>query len=121
MIHLYLGTRLRAIEGNGHVDSIRVQARQGQEERVPVAGIFLYLQGAQPVTDYLQGQLETTSAGCLRVDDERQTSIPGVFAVGDLLCSHVKQAVLAAADGVTAAMAVDKYMHGYAQIRPDWK
>jgi hypothetical protein len=28
---------------------------------------------------------------------------------------------LAAADGVTAAMAVDKYMHGYAQIRPDWK
>ncbi len=49
------------------------------------------------------------------------TAIPGVFAVGDLLCLHVKQAVVAAADGVIAALAVDRYLGGREALRHDWK
>jgi thioredoxin reductase (NADPH) len=67
------------------------------------------------------GQLETDAQGCLVVDQEMRTAIPGVFAVGDLLCTHVKQAVIAAADGVVAAMAVDKYLHGRDKIQVDWR
>jgi thioredoxin reductase (NADPH) len=40
-----------------------------------------------------------------------QTSASGVSAVGDLLCSHVKQAVIAAADGVVAAVATEKFLN----------
>ena len=120
-IQVRLGTRLREIVGNGKVEGVRVRPRDGTEEVLPVDGAFIYLQGAKPITDYLLGQLATTPEGCLVVDDELQTNIPGIFAVGDLLCTHIKQAVIAAADGVIAAMSVDKYLHGYKKFRPDWK
>jgi thioredoxin reductase (NADPH) len=43
-----------------------------------------------------------------------------VFAAGDVLCKHLKQAVLAAAEGAATAMAVDRYLHGRKKLRPDW-
>lgn len=120
-IRVHLGTRLREVVGNGKVQGVRIRPRDGEEQLLPVEGVFIYLQGAKPITDYLLGQVETTPEGCLAVDREMQTSIPGVFAVGDLLCTHVKQAVIAASDGVIAAMAADKYLNGRAQLRQDWK
>ncbi|MCB0083920.1 MAG: FAD-dependent oxidoreductase, partial [Caldilineaceae bacterium] len=84
-VTLRLGTRLREIIGNGHVDGVRVQPRTGDEAVLPVKGAFVYLQGAKPITDYLGGQLATNEEGCLTVDHDLQTAIPGVFAVGDLL------------------------------------
>lgn len=115
-----LGTRLKEVVGNGKVEGVRIHPRGGDEEMVPVAGAFIYLQGGKPITDYLMGQLPTTQEGCLAVDGEMQTAVPGVFAVGDLLCTHVKQAVIAAADGVIAAIAADKYINGRKQLRTDW-
>ena len=88
---------------------------------LPVEGAFIYLQGAKPITDYVLGQVEATDEGCLVVDSELQTTLPGVFAVGDLVCSHIKQAVIAASDGVIAAMAADKYINGREKYRADWK
>jgi thioredoxin reductase (NADPH) len=120
-IEVRLGTRLKEIVGNGQVEGVRIHPRGGAEEVLPVEGAFVYLQGAKPITDYLQEQLETTAEGCLAVDHEMQTTIPGVFAVGDLLCTHIKQAVIAAADGVIAAIAVDRYLNGRTGIRPDWR
>lgn len=120
-IHVRLGTRLREVVGNGKVSGVRIQPRGGQAEVLPVEGAFIYLQGAKPITDYLLGQLETTPEGCLVVNNEMQTNIPGVFAVGDLLCTHIKQAVIAASDGVIAAMAADKFVHGREKFQPDWK
>ena len=119
-ITVQAGTRLKAIVGNGHVDSVRIQPRTGAEEVLPVQGVFVYLQGAKPITDYLGGQLELSAEGCLHVGREMQTAIPGVFAVGDLLCTHVKQAVIAASDGVIAATAIDRYLHGRKRQTHDW-
>jgi thioredoxin reductase (NADPH) len=65
-------------------------------------------------------QLPTTEAGCLIVDDAMQTELPGVFAVGDVLCNHLKQAVIAAAEGAMAAMALRRYLSGRDRLRPDW-
>lgn len=120
-IEIRLSTRLKEVMGDDQVTGVRIQARAGSEEILPVKGAFIYLQGAKPITDYLNGQLETTSEGCLVVNREMQTNVPGVFAVGDLLCSHIKQAVIAAADGVIAAMAADKFLRGRAKLQPDWR
>jgi thioredoxin reductase (NADPH) len=120
-IQVRLGTRLRAVVGNGKLEGVRIHPRGGEEELLPAEGVFIYLQGAKPITDYLMGQAATTDEGCLVVDREMQTSLPGVFAVGDLLCTHVKQAVIAASDGVIAAMAVDKFLRGRSSLRIDWK
>ena len=119
-IELRPATKLKEIIGNGRVEAIRIQERAGSEEVLAVSGAFIYLQGGQPITDYLMDQVETTADGCLVVDGDLQTTIPGVFAVGDLLCSHLKQAIVAAADGVIAAVAADKYVHGRKQPRVDW-
>ncbi len=120
-VHVQLGTRLKEVVGNGKVEGVRVHPRGGQEETLAVNGAFIYLQGAKPITDYVDGKLEMTSDGCLVVDKDLQTSLPGVFAVGDLLCTHIKQAVIAAADGVIAALGVDKYINGKEKHRTDWR
>ncbi|KAA3659242.1 MAG: thioredoxin reductase [Chloroflexi bacterium] len=119
-IEMKTGTRLKEIVGTEKVEAIRVHPRGGAEELLPVSGAFVYLQGGQPITDYLMDQIETSENGCMIVDKEMQTTLPGVFAIGDLLCSHIKQAVVAAADGVIAAVAVDKFVNGRKAIKADW-
>jgi thioredoxin reductase (NADPH) len=113
-------TRLREIMGGQLVEQVRIAPRGGEEELLPVRGAFVYLQGNKPIVDFLQGQVPTNETGCMVVDEHYQTQIQGVFAIGDLLCNHVKQAVVAAADGVVAAMAIDRVLNGRATLRPDW-
>lgn len=85
-----------------------------------LAGAFGYLQGGRLITDFLQGQLEFSDTGCPMVDREYPTAIPGVLAVGDLLCNHVKQAVIAAAEAAVAAIAAEKMQRGRKQRVVDW-
>lgn len=121
VIEVLLGTRFKAIVGENQVEGIRIQSRESKEDEVlPVEGVFVFLQGAKPVTDYLMGQVQLTENGCVQVDREFQTSVPGVFAVGDLLCSHIKQAIIAAAEGVTAAIHINKYLSGSQKLKVDW-
>jgi len=121
-VELIAGATLREIYGKEHVEGIRFAQRGSETEQdLPVKGVFIYLQGGVPITDFLQGQLETSPGGCLIVDREFQTKIPGVFAVGDVLCQHIKQAVIAASDGATAGIAVEKYLRGRSKMGVDWK
>jgi len=119
-VQIYLATRLREVLGEQQVESVRVVPRGGEEQVVPVAGVFIYLQGGKPITDFLDGQLPTTETGCLMVEEAMQTSISGVFAVGDVLCNHLKQVVVAAAEGAIAAMSLQRYLSGREKLRPDW-
>lgn len=118
-VMLRLSTRVEEILGSERVEGLRIVSPEG-EEVIPVAGVFIYLQGNVPVTDFLEGQLPLGEGGCLLVDENFQTVVPGVFAVGDVLCRHLKQAVVAAAEGAVAAIAADRYLHGRARLRPDW-
>jgi len=95
-------------------------AAEGETETILVSGVFIYLQGNVPITDFLDEQVAKNKQGCLVVDETFQTTIEGVFAVGDVLCKHVKQAAIAAAEGVEAAVALDRYLHGRKSLRPDW-
>ncbi len=117
---VHLGAAVREVFGAGHVEGVRVAQRGQGEMMLPVSGAFFYVQGARPITDFVQGQLEISESGCLIVDSEYRTALPGVYAVGDVLCNHIKQAVIAAAEGAVAAMAVDKELHGRKQMAVDW-
>ena len=119
-VKLYKGASLKEVIGEGKVQAVRFAERGLPEQELTVSGAFIYLQGGKPITDFLVGQLELSDSGCLRVNEEYQTSIPGVFAVGDILCNHIKQAVVAAADGAIAGMAVEKTLRGRKQISVDW-
>lgn len=119
-VKFYPGASVREIMGNSKVEAVRFAQRGQAEQTLEVKGAFIYLQGGKPITDFLQGQLEISDTGCLIVDREFQTAIPGVFAVGDVLCNHVKQAVIAAAEGATAAIAAEKVLRGRKQMVADW-
>lgn len=118
-VTVHPAARIREIVGENRVEAIDLTA-QGEEKSIDVAGVFIYLQGNLPITDFLDGQVSTSENGCIMVDQTFQTGVEGVFAVGDVLCTHVKQAVIAVAEGVTAAIAIDRYLHGREGLRPDW-
>jgi len=119
-IEIYAGARLRAVLGEQKVEGVRVLTREGEEQEIPVSGVFIYLQGGKPITDFLADQIPCPEGDCLEVDEVMQTAIPGVFAIGDVLCNHLKQAVIAAAEGAIAAMALQRYLSGRDKLRPDW-
>ena len=58
--------------------------------------------------------------GCIVVDSQYRSAIPGVYAVGDVLCNHVKQVVIAAGEGAVAGMALEKELRGRRKIIVDW-
>jgi len=118
-IELRASAHVREIVGDGSVEGVVLESGDARET-IPAAGAFIYLQGGQPILDFAGGQLETTGEGCLKVDETFQTSIAGVFAAGDVLCKHIKQAVIAAAEGAQAAVAADRYLSGRASLKPDW-
>jgi thioredoxin reductase (NADPH) len=119
-VKVHPATHLREVLGQQQVKGVQVATRDGKEQEMPVAGVFIYLQGGKPITDFLGDQVATTETGCLSVDEVMQTEVPGVFAVGDVLCNHLKQAVVAAGEGVVAAMALQRYLSGREKLRPDW-
>lgn len=119
-LEVRLGHRVREVLGDGEVEGLHVAPREGDEYVLPVSAAFVYLQGGKPITDFLYGELPTSEAGCLEVDEAMQTGVRGVFAAGDVLCVHVKQVVVAAAEGATAAMSAQRYLSGRDRVRPDW-
>jgi thioredoxin reductase (NADPH) len=118
-VEVRLGAQAQKIMGEDAVKRVAVR-RGGAEEILPVQGVFIYLQGNQPETEYLMEQVEILENGCIKVDGEMRTNIPGVFAVGDMLCRHIKQAVIAAAEGAMAAVAAEKHLRGRTKARLDW-
>jgi len=112
-VTLYRSARVQEIVGQTHVTGVRFALPDGSEQTIPADGVFVYLLGNVPIVDFLEGQLPTNESGCLVVDGDYQTAIPGVFAAGDVLCKRLKQAVLAAAEGAAAGMAVERYLRGH--------
>ncbi|MFY9446925.1 MAG: FAD-dependent oxidoreductase [Dethiobacteria bacterium] len=104
------GATLQRIYGEGAVQGVEIR-RGGSLERIEVQGVFIYLYGNRPVTSFLRGALPTDQRGCLQVDSEMRTAVPGVFAAGDVLCPETKQVVVAAAEGCRAALSAIRYLN----------
>ena len=120
-IHLLKRHRVIEIKGSQAVEAVRVKdGEAGEEKDIPVNGVFIFLGGTKPSVDFLMGQVEMTGDYCVVVNEEMMTSVPGVFAAGDVLCTSIKQAVIAAADGCKAALAVDKFLSGKKKITSQW-
>jgi len=99
-----------SIEGREAVSGIRIEDRLStQEELVPTAGVFIYV-GFQPNTDFVSGLLKTDDNGYILTDDRMATSVPGVFAAGDIRKKLVRQISSAVGDGALAAVAAQQYL-----------
>jgi thioredoxin reductase (NADPH) len=110
--------KLMAVEGNGSLRAIRVQGREGTEQSIPVTGAFIYLEGNKPSTGFLSSVIPLGAGGCLMNERDQSTPIPGVFAVGDVTCTQLKQAVVSASEGVIAAIAADRFINRLDKTSP---
>ncbi len=119
-VTVHLATRLLGVVGDDEVTGVRIRPRGQGERTLDVSGVFIYLQGRVPITDFVDDQLERSETGCIQVGPMMETTIPGVFAVGDLLCNHLKQLVVAAGDGAMAARAAERHISGRERLQPDW-
>lgn len=119
-VSVLYGAAIKQVLGKDRVEGVRYSMRGQGEATLPVTGAFIYLQGGKPISDYLVGQLELSAEGYVSVDGEYQTSLPGVFAIGDLLAGHIKQAVISAAEGATAGIMVEKFLSGKKKAMVDW-
>ena len=81
----------------------------GLEEDIPCDGVFVSV-GRRPATELLDGQLELDHSGYVMADESTVTSIPGVFAAGDVRSKQVRQIVTAVADGAVAAHMAERYL-----------
>jgi thioredoxin reductase (NADPH) len=99
-----------AIEGSGQVSGVRVMDKQTlKEEIIPAAGVFIYV-GYKPNSDLVKGIVRTDEQGYIITDDKMATSVPGIFACGDVRQKLVRQISGAVGDAATAAIAAQQYM-----------
>lgn len=85
--------------------------KTGEQRELPLDGLFVAI-GRIPDTKLFSGQVEMDEAGYLAADETTQTSLPGVFAAGDVRTKKLRQVVTAAADGAMAAWSAEQYLAG---------
>jgi alkyl hydroperoxide reductase subunit F len=88
----------------GKVNGIDFTDRStGQAKHVELEGVFVQI-GLVPNSEWLKGTLELSRHGEIVVDNRGQTSLPGVFAAGDVTTVPFKQIIIATGDGAKAAL-----------------
>lgn len=83
----------------------------GEESTLDCDGVFISI-GRKPVTELVKGQLELDPGGYIIADETTRTSIPGVYAVGDVRAKPLRQVVTAVADGAVAVHMAEEYLAG---------
>jgi len=81
----------------------------GLEKDLPVGGVFIFV-GFLPNSDLLKAHAEHDEAGYFITDRNMETSIEGLWAVGDVRAQLTKQIATAVGDGTTAAVAASQYV-----------
>lgn len=110
-IEFQWSSKIDEITGGDLVDGVRLASTTGGEDReLPLDGVFIAI-GNDPRTDLVKDQLELTPEGTIKVEGRSsRTSIPGVFAAGDVIDPTYRQAVTAAASGTVAALDAEHYL-----------
>ena len=101
---------VEAIGGHEAVETVTVRnVKTGERETLPVDGVFIYV-GLRPNTAFLGDLVKLDDRGYIVTNEEMETSLPGVFAAGDVRVKGLRQVVTACGDGAIAAVNADKYL-----------
>ncbi len=101
-------------EGTGSVTGLRLKnVKTGELSVLPVQGMFLGI-GHIPNTEFLAKQVELDEKGFILTKENTETSVPGVFACGDVVDTRYRQAITAAGTGCAAAIDAERFLeeHG---------
>lgn len=104
-------SEIAAIHGEGQLSSVTVRdTLTGETSEMKIDGLFVAI-GNDPRVSLVEAQLDLTAEGTIAVDGRSsKTSLPGVFAAGDVIDPTYRQAVTAAASGTVAALDAEAYL-----------
>ena len=123
-VKLYLGYTVKEIVGDQKVKKIIISSlKDGSTVELDVEGVIIEM-GYELKTEFLKGLVRLNEKGEIIVDELGRTSCEGIFAAGDVTSTPYKQAVVAAAEGVKAALSAYNYLRSKSGLPPvtvDWK
>jgi len=109
-ITILTDTVVEEILGDDCVEGVRVRnTKTGEEQNIEVSGFFAAI-GHAPATSLFEGQVEMDGSGYILQKENTMTSVPGVFAAGDVSDTRYRQAVTAAGDGCRAAIDSERWL-----------
>ena len=95
--------KVEALKNGSPIENIKTKVRQ----KLFSDEVFIFI-GMKPNIQLFKDKLELDRWGYIKTDDEMRTSVPGVYAVGDVISKKYRQITTAVADGTIAAMAISK-------------
>ena len=99
-----------SVEGEMEVTGLRVKnVLSGEEETIPAEGVFIAV-GMEPNGSLLKGLAAADEAGYVIAGEDCRTSMPGLFAAGDIRTKELRQVVTAVSDGANAVTSVQRYL-----------
>jgi thioredoxin reductase (NADPH) len=103
-------TEIQALKGRNKLRSVTLENNQtGQTERITPAAVFVFV-GMSPNGDWFPESIDRNEAGFILTGPTLETSLPGVFAAGDVRQGATNQAAAAVGEGATAALMIRSYL-----------
>jgi len=101
-IDILLNTQVVGFQGEDQIDGIIVSTKEEENKIIPADGVFMAI-GWGPNLEMLDIPVETTPEGFIKTDKKLMSSVPGLFAAGDVRDTDIRQVITACADGARAA------------------
>lgn len=101
-------TVTKIVDDDGRFNGVEISSKDTTDS-LTADGMFIFI-GLLPNTDWLGGAVQLDERGLVKVDEHFQTSIPGVFAAGDVTAGSIGQIASAVGEGVSAALAIRAYL-----------
>lgn len=103
-------TVIEEIQGNGVVQGVQTKnLKTGEAKKMDTDGVFIFI-GHYPNSKFLVGQLAMDEEGYVITDERYRTSVPGVYAAGEIQDSHFRQIATSVGQGTGAAMELEKWL-----------
>ena len=125
-IEFIWNTGVTSINGDGAVQSVTLRdVKTGEERELKTDGVFIYI-GHVPNSELFVGQLEMDDQGYIVTDRRMRTSVPGVFAAGEIQDRIFRQVATSVGQGCAAAMEAEKFLaeledRGYEEYKAQMK
>jgi len=107
---IFIEYQTEEIEGQDFVKGVRIKGlKSGEEKRLDVTGVFIEI-GLMPNSDAVKGLLELNKWGEVFINCSCETTVPGLYAAGDVTSVPEKQIVVAVGEGAKAALQAHRYL-----------
>lgn len=110
-VEILWDTVVESVNGEDKVESLSLlNKKNGERTAIAVDGVFIAV-GISPNTELLEGTVALDAGGYVEAGEDGATSVPGIFAAGDVRTKNLRQIITAVADGANCVSSVERYLN----------